>query len=240
MPTSTTVTSGGRRRFRRGGRRFRKKGKVPKKIREYVRKTIVKESELKYIFNFNPGGTAAPLRPDTSYPAAPGEVLNRMQQGSAGTQRIGDRIKVRRIQIWFKIDAVTDPALVRLMLVRDLKPNGAHPTSALLFESSNLADTNPVYAVLNEDQTPSRFHVLRDQVYKVNVFGGATDRAEKIVGYWDVRIKNPKPTIYSGNAGTIADILENAYHLIWFSDWVAGAGSRPNLFYNARLHFEDI
>lgn len=233
--TTVTTTRTRKRRTRRRGK------KVSKPVKEYVKKAILREQEIKYIYKFNTGGTAGPLRPDTApLDATRIGVLNEMQQGTSGLTRIGDRIRVRRIQIWFKMDAVMDAANIRMMLIRDRKPNGALPTSALIFENSTLADVNPVYAMYNEDQIPSRFTILKDKVYTVNVYGGATDRIEKKIYHWDIRLKHPKPTIYSGNAGTIADILENSYLLAWMSDWPAAAGSRPNLFINYKMHYEDL
>lgn len=237
--TSTTVTSGnmGRGRFRRRGRRFKRRAKVAKPIREYVKKKLLTETELKYLTFANAGGTGAPLRPSTTFD---NDTLNELQQGTASFNRVGDKIRVRRIQVWFKMDAVTDASLIRIMLVKDLKPNGANPTNALLFEDANLATVNPVHALYNQDNLNTRFKFIRDQTYQVNVYGGATDRVEKKVVKWDIHIPTSKPTIYTGNAGTIADILENAYHLIWYSDWPAAAGSRPNLFYYCILHYEDL
>lgn len=89
-------------------RKLSPSSQVPKAIQNYVKKAIVRDAEMKY-FDVASSNTASAA----SYFA---ENLLRIPQGVQQNQRIGDRIRVHRVQIHASVNAGDDWNTTRFIL----------------------------------------------------------------------------------------------------------------------------
>lgn len=152
-------------------------------------------------------------------------TLNAIAQGTTSVTRIGDSIKNQSLSMkaTIKQHASATNTTVRVWLVKHKEPRGATVGLAADFwENSNVL-------TFLQTQKRDRYVVLMDRTYKLSANGAsevAIDFSKKLNGH----------TIYDGNAGTIADIQKDAYHLIALSD---EATNTPTLEACLRLRFTD-
>lgn len=178
-------------------------------------------------------------------------LLNNLSQGVTNITRIADRATFTSIQIRAIISF--DPALLtnsanwRVIVFRDLQPNGA----ACLLE--NILDlsviTAPIYAPYNNDYT-ERFRIISDKRGVVNpnhlqvwndVAGVNTGASKGVVSVkYNFRWQLGFITNYGlGNAGTIADISKNAVYICALSDQTIASTFGPQFTGGSRMYFKD-
>lgn len=158
--------------------------------------------------------------------------LNLMTQGAGPSQRIGQRILVKSIQLRAHISredvASTTTEVMRIMLYYDRQPNGALPA---------ITDINVTNATasLRSMANTGRFFCLMDENVVISTANGGNSYE-----IFDKFIKCNLPVYYNaGNAGTIADLSTGSLLLIYVGDQAAGADD-INVVANARLRYTDM
>jgi len=163
--------------------------------------------------------------------------------------RIGRKVKVFKIKIngTIIIDGQadqTDPqnaAKIRWMLVMDMQTNAAAMTSAQLMNDAADAETT-----LNSFQNPNnfgRFKVLKEKIFIMAIATSATNAGdlEGVKRPFKCTYRfNPKdPLVVNFNAtngGTVADIIDNSFHVICATDYNTSA---PKLTYYSRVCYKE-
>ena len=191
-----------------------KLGAIDAKV-NYALSQLNTESKVKE-FAFSPANTSA------------GSVTNlvSLQQGTSDTTRIGNSVRWKNLNFKMTMDnhATADLGL-RLMIVRDHAPQGA---AASVADIVNSTPAGAFKAFRNLDNT-GRFDILWDKCYtftsktssSVNLrcvekyIDLAQRRIKKNKNQYQSKGKNINETNYGlGNAGSIADISENAFYLV--------------------------
>lgn len=170
--------------------------------------------------------------------------------GAALNQRVGRSIHIRKIKVRGTIVVGTQtPAnggetasKVRILLVQDMQSNAGAMTSAQLLRDAGVATTT-----INSFQNPDnfgRFRVLKDLNFVMenpNAYQDAVP-APAMNGIkrnfkMNVTFKQPvKVQFNATNGGTVADIVDNSFHIIAGTD-AAALGAQ--LSYYARVAYLD-
>jgi len=171
--------------------------------------------------------------------------------GAALNQRIGRQIKVHQIKVQGTITVPVQAAqntadnsgLIRMVIVQDTQTNAAQMTGAQLFQDATAAATT-----INTYQNPNgfgRFKVLKEKKFTVgneNMAGEVAAANVIIAGqkrYFKCNYKFKVPVVVHFNAtngGTVADIIDNSFHIIIGSDNVS-VGTQ--LAYYSRVSFKE-
>ena len=159
----------------------------------------------------------------TVSPSATIYTLGLLTRGTGPNDRVGNNIRLKSIEFRIRFQTntagagLTDGGIIRMMLFIDKQPNGALFTNTELFAATTatLISNSP----LNPNNSGSRFIMLKQWNFAINVFGGATNVPGQKMIVYHRRFKNNgiKVQYNNGNAGTIADITHNAVHLIMLS-----------------------
>lgn len=163
--------------------------------------------------------------------------------------RIGRKVKVLKIKIKGMVSiaaqsagATGDPATkVRILVVQDMQTNAAQMTSALLMNDAGAANTT-----IHSFQNPNnfgRFRVLKD---KNIIFGNASmtgaaaaieQSGMKQSFSFSRKFKQPILVNFNAtNGGTVADIIDNSFHVIAGTD---SQGLAPSLAYYCRVCYKE-
>lgn len=160
-------------------------------------------------------------------------LLNGLVPGTGATQRIGQKIVIKSIEIRVRVQV--DPnggvrQLVRWMVVMDRQANGAAPTLA------QILNVNTPYGLRNLENR-KRFKIILDNVKYLAPLNQEGDGC-----YYHVYFKFRKPLIVeynAGNAGTVADIVSNSLYMFSVGDQAAGNGDAVLASY-CRLRYTDL
>lgn len=149
--------------------------------------------------------------------------------GTAMTDRIGTRVKVKSINVkgWISnsfaydrisgpADAMIPPVLMKLSIVLDMQPNGANPLITDIYTTTQ-SDTN--LNLYNRD----RFKVLKEKTFMLDPYilnsGLSLASTVNVAKQFKIYKKCDLPVFFnSGNAGTVADIASNNILMVWQSD----------------------
>lgn len=173
--------------------------------------------------------------------------------GSALNQRIGRSVLVRKIKVTGTIaipsqvaqNALDEAMKIRLLLVQDMQTNAAQMTAAALLNDASAATTT-----ICSYQNPNnfgRFRVLKDKIYSLqdpNLVGSAgaapTDIGSngKIINFkMAVNFKIPvKVQFNATNGGTVADIVDNSFHIICGASNISFT---PTISYYSRVAYKE-
>lgn len=190
-----------------------------------------------------PSGTLAnPTTINTLIAPTTGALLN---------NRIGREVKVCRIKINGTVylntqssQSLATPAVkLRFLLVQDEQTNAAAMTSAALL--SDASDVNNTIQTFQNSANFGRFRVLKDQFFilqnpaltgtagSANIVQNGVKRPFKMTHTF----KTPVSVRFnSTNGGTIADIVDNSFHVICAADGVADT---PQLAYVCRVSYKE-
>lgn len=199
--------------YRRAGR-GRGVGRVVRsyqrrRAQQLIKRTIFRMAEMKHISTALSSSTlqATPLN----------QSLCLLSQGTATGQRIGNGIRVKRINLRAYVtgsaSAVRD--VVRVLVVLDNQPNGAAPTVS---GAGGVLMATTVEAGYNMDTVshgmgPQRYRVLFDRVIVLNQNMATSTKTAYLKRSWSVDI----PVVYQANAGTISDLTSKNISVIAFS-----------------------
>lgn len=172
--------------------------------------------------------------------------------GAALNQRVGRKISIHKIKVTgtFFVGVQTAQAAadqsckIRWLLVQDQQTNAAQMTSAQLLQDATGADTT-----ISTYQNPNnfgRFRVLKDKmlfVDNLNLTGDPT-AGNVIQAGWrrnfkcQITFKTPINVHFNAtNGGTVADIVDNSFHLIFGTD---NAAYVPQVNYYTRVCYKDV
>jgi len=171
--------------------------------------------------------------------------------GSALNQRIGRQIQVLKIKVrgTIQIPAQTPAnggegaSKCRIILVQDKQTNAGLMTGAQLMRDGGVAGTT-----INSFQNPDnfgRFRVLKDVTYSLQDPNAFTDavpapamNGRKTNFKFNVNFKKPVEVHFNAtNGGTVADIVDNSFHLLCGADSIAYA---PVINYYSRVCYKDV
>lgn len=171
--------------------------------------------------------------------------------GAAFNQRIGRSVLVTKIRIRGEIyagsqaaqNAVDSVAYTRLILVQDQQTNGAQMTGAQLMNDAGAAGTT-----INSFQNPNnfgRFRVLKDKIIALqnpnftgtpgsnNIAQAALVRPFKM----NISFREPiKVQFNAVNGGTVADVVDNSFHIFCACDDVTLI---PSITYYSRVVYKE-
>lgn len=197
--------------------------KMEKKVHKLVK---LQELKVKGFGSVSQASTACTTAfPGNEYP------LSVVGQGSDVTNRIGDKIQVKKIHIsWrFECGPGTTPSLVRLFAIQDMGNNGASPSAILAPNTyyETAAGTSPQSIPISQfmlalKNNPSgRFRLLYDS--GPLTIGPLITAATQAYVYQPTRviyktIRCKKPTIYQSGANNITACSSGAIFMYSMSD----------------------
>lgn len=163
--------------------------------------------------------------------------------------RIGRKVKVMKIKVRGHIrvqaqavqPAADNACKIRIALVMDKQTNSAPMTSALLFNDAAAADST-----INSFQNPNnfgRFRILKEKIIdisNVSMTGaaGAIEQAAFVRSFkMTVKFRIPQLVNFNaGIAGTVADIIDNSFHIVCGCNSVSYL---PTLCYYVRTAYKE-
>jgi len=168
--------------------------------------------------------------------------------GAAINQRIGREVKVMKIKIRGHIvcasqsgQAVQDnPTQIRLALVQDMQTNATQAQGEQVFTPTSLTDTAPL-TFQNIDNF-GRFKVLKDKSILIqnpnSTFGATVSQCGLITQFkMNVNFRVPVSVRFNAtNGGTVADIVDNSFHVMANSSSVELV---PQLAYLVRVCYKE-
>lgn len=139
--------------------------------------------------------------------------LNDITQGAAVYQRVGTKVVLKSVEVGGVLQIIdeddTHTGQVRLMVVYDRQPNGAFPTMASIL-SDNVTGA-PAYLTCMNIANRSRYLILRDQLFDIDIGGHGQTQTFKIY------TKCSLDSEYGATAGTIGDLTTGALYLVMFA-----------------------
>lgn len=160
-------------------------------------------------------------------------LLNTVTQGTAVTQRVGKKIKLKSLQcrgLMTNNSAATWND-VAFLIVYDRRPRGALPAITDILTSVSAR-------AMNNDNFSGRFQILKrsDEM----LIGNATALTECTAKSVDFYMELKAPTVYeAAGTGAINDIEQGALYLVTVGNAAAGTGAAV-LTCGFRLRFTDI
>jgi len=170
-------------------------------------------------------------------------------QGDEYNTRDGRKVQVLALKIRGYVQCVkqadqtgADNAnLCRIILVQDRQTNGAQLNAEDVITSGG---ANVAHAMFQNPAFFGRFRVLKDKTIAMqdpsNTFDGTNVEVNGLIRHFKMNIKFRKPVIVhynSGNAGTVADIVDNSFHIIGNT---TNGDLASTLFYKCRTTFVDV
>lgn len=157
-------------------------------------------------------------------------------QGTANNQRIGDRIRVTKLEVIINIVPTivageTAGSTCRVMIVHDKEPHLGYPTSALIMDPDS-----DMGGMQNQVQK-RRFTIMKDFVHEMVPLGtNAAAVIAKGPKFLSKFTFYPNQVIeYSGNGGVTANIVKHAYYVMYAAD----GGSCCTVRATALAHYVD-
>lgn len=169
--------------------------------------------------------------------------------GSDYNNRVGRKIQILSIKIRGTITVPPQTSQTsgdsatkcRLVLVLDKQTNASQLNAEDVFNSGGASDA------VNMFQNPSffgRFRILKDKTFKLEdpnlVYDGTQLLQQGLLYNFKMIHKFVKPMYIhfnSTNGGTVADIIDNSFHLI---GGVQGSVLVPNILYKVRTTYLDV
>lgn len=139
-------------------------------------------------------------------------------QGNGDSQRIGDRIRLKKIDINFMISPIVAAVGAtgtgcRILLVHDKQPNGAYPSATAIMNSASiLSNQNLVHK--------KRFTILKDIVHQMTWTGSTTTTPNaagpELIGKFTIY---PKHEVnYQTTVGVTSALTNHAYFVLAIND----------------------
>lgn len=185
------------------------------------------DSELVVAMSASTTWTGTNLDP-TAVPVAGINTLFCPKQGAGINERIGKSVKLHKIRIRGTIITERTPSVgtgvpaanVRLILLQDMQTNATQLLGADVMMSAASADVNVAVNSPQDTNIFGRVRVLKDKMFtlqdpNIDPSGGA-DTSELNRNFkWNITFKEPIEVHFNAtNGGTIADIVDNSFHLI--------------------------
>lgn len=154
-------------------------------------------------------------------------------QGTASYNRIGEQIDISSHYLLFQwSQAVLTPDthnVMRIIFLCDrLSKNSTFSLSELLQNSG--PPLNMISPLLKE--SAGRFKIILDKTYTINDSGNQSLQKKFYINF-----KKPKRQKYTTNSGTVADILEDTYYIVFIGD--SSTPPHTTLRYHWRMNYKD-
>lgn len=165
-------------------------------------------------------------------------------QGDDYNNRQGRKVHVLAIKIRGMITypvsdnqvaALVTPHL-RILLVQDKQTNAAQLNSEDVIQTNMMGFQNPAFF--------GRFRVIKDKIVNftdpMRSYDGTNIQQSGDQRFFKMKVKFAKPIIVhynSTNGGTVADVIDNSFHLIGGS---SDTGLAPSIAYRVRTTFVDL
>lgn len=171
-------------------------------------------------------------------------------QGDDFNNRDGRKVQVKSIKVrgYFRVAAqadttsTDDATLIRLLMVVDKQTNAAQLNAEDVLGGVAIANNN-----VNQFQNPAffgRFKVLKDKNFTFQnpaiSWDGTNMEQQGLIKPFKMTHKFRKPLIVHFNAtngGTVADIIDNSFHIIGGAQNIELA---PQIAYQTRISFIDV
>lgn len=211
-------------------------------------------SEMKYFDSLRSAATVSESTDWTGTEIDPTTVntLFAPTEGAAINQRIGRKVHVYKIKIRGVISPGVDmdqtDQLVqqswRLILFQDMQTNGSQAQGEQLMTPPSTATTALAFSAFQNINNFGRFRVLKDKIiYGRDRTAGTdgantTSQASALVPFkCSYNFKKPVQTTFNAtNGGTIADIVDNSYHLLLQA---SGSPGSATVSYICRVCFKE-
>lgn len=198
--------------------RNKKKGKVSKAVKAYVRKELRDETPIKQA-QFNMTGAAVGTTGLTVYDWCIPTIGNILDRGDAFNQRQGDVIKVHELTARVSLNCASTGAFRgRYIVLYDKVPNGVITDMRdLLYSNTTLYAVHSAYNIDQEN----RYRILGEGFFDLtsNYLQAAAGGDSHLIRFHK-KFKTPLKVAYSylATAGTIADIELGRICLVLISD----------------------
>lgn len=162
----------------------------------------------------------------TSPPAA-GDGLVLVSQGTAKTQRIGNKIRVYQMRLTMIVSLPTSVVgdVMRIILYRDTQPNGTAPTVTQILEQATL------YSRQAMDYT-DRIRILKDRFFNLNPQVGSVTVTTPILYHAKMSHKCNVDIKYSGITGAGSELQsDNFNYMIISASGVAQLSGQARVYY---------
>lgn len=175
-------------------------------------------------------------------------------EGSGINNRVGRQVAVKGIRIRGNIIAnnkagvsVADvPSYVRLIMFQDKQTNGAQAQGEEVMSDPVTNNTfMPQTSLLNLANL-GRFRILKDKIFTLQnaamtndtgATGGVVMQGLIRTFKWNVMFRDPIIVNFNAtNGGTIADVVDNSFHLLAVTGTTAGV---PTISYSCRISYLD-
>lgn len=174
-------------------------------------------------------------------------------QGNAINQRVGRQVYVHSIKlsyvIYFLSQATQNTgdagSTVRLLIVQDKQTNSSQMQGEDVMQTTGATDAPITNCAFMNVNNFGRFKILKDKLINMAVptMTGSPTAGDVIVNGFSrqgkIKIKFRKPVIIhfnSTNGGTIADIIDNSFHVIGHC---TSSALTPRISYNCRVGFKE-
>lgn len=226
---------------------------TPAKARYTVPRTrgsgYVSKGEIKYFTATN--DFTVPASTDwtgtEADPAAEGALFT-PDHGTAINQRIGEKVTVEKIKIHglaFIPKAASSAAItastIRLLLVQDMQTNASQCQGEQIMDNTVGTDARDMVNAFQSDKNFGRFRVLKEKIITLQNPQNDGTVAVRMGLERAFRMKYvfKKPLVVRfnrSNNATVADIVDNSFHLIVNATNIDGA---PVVTYQCRTSFRD-
>lgn len=171
--------------------------------------------------------------------------------GAGISQRIGKSCDVYKIKIRGLVGVsqtgddttANRGCMVRLALVEDMQTNGSQLSGNLVFTTPTSTEAETAICSFQNINNFGRFRVMKDKLFLLqdtNMVGAENDftRNGLVKPFkWTIKFRQPRKVRFNAvNGGTIADIVDNSWHIIGLASTDAYA---PYLTYQCRVCYKE-
>lgn len=169
-------------------------------------------------------------------------------RGTAINQRVGEKVTVYKIKIHGFVfmpkgatGAAIDACSVRLILFQDKQTNAAQAQGEQVMDATLGTDARDMNCAFMSDANFGRFKILRDEMITLENpsfdAAGATRNGVQVPFKMSYVFKKPVVVRFNKtNGATVADIVDNSFHLLCNGTTQDGA---PALTYQVRVSYKD-
>lgn len=156
------------------------------------------------------------------------QLINGIAQGVANNERVGRKIRMKKIQIRYIVEPVSgsNPSQARIMIVYDKQPNGALPIVGDVVNGGQFYSFN---VLANSD----RFVVLMDEISE-----SCQSSVTNISGQRHVNID--LETVFGGTTAGIASINSGSVFIMAANNSDPTVGTVSSMFFTTRVRYTDI
>lgn len=228
--------------YRKKRRTYKRTNKVPVKIKKYVKSTIERRKEIKYISSNIDAtqGHTADVFSLIAWPAQGVESFDDAENLNGGSSnRIGNMITLRSIRFTFNVLPGDDTNLLRLIIFQWLAPTEGVDWVPNLGDilATNDGGTGQIYQPLNL-YNKKNYHIMYDKVYNFAMIAGSKSQIFRRLMFYGKKIK-VKNIVFNENntSGFGAGILKGKVFYIMVSD--SALAPNPSIAGNIFTTFTD-